>query len=91
MDGSNLKCGSVSLVQTIKNPVRIARAVMDNTRHNYLVGEASLDKLASKCGIERVEQTYFSTEKRRDQLYQARRLDGVFTDHSLEERIDLSR
>lgn len=36
MDGSNRRCGAVSGLTTVKNPVSLARLVMDKSPHSYL-------------------------------------------------------
>lgn len=36
MDGRGRRCGAVSGVSTVKNPVSLARRVMDNSPHSYL-------------------------------------------------------
>ena len=41
MDGKTLECGSVACVNNIKNPVVLARKVMENTPHTLLVGEGA--------------------------------------------------
>lgn len=63
MDGSNLKCGAVSMITKVKNPIRAARLVMDTTFHNYIIGEAAEALAIGK--LEFVDNSYFTTEKRR--------------------------
>ncbi len=41
MDGSNLRVGSIGAVQGIKNPIHLARLVMQETEHNFLVGSGA--------------------------------------------------
>ncbi|MFT7619205.1 MAG: beta-aspartyl-peptidase (threonine type) [Planctomycetota bacterium] len=68
MNGEDLSCGAVAGVRTVKNPIRLARAVMEKTRHVLLSGvgaEAFADTMKS---IERVPQSYFSTDHRRAAL-----------------------
>lgn len=36
MDGNTMKCGAVSGLTTVKNPISLARLVMDKTPHIYL-------------------------------------------------------
>lgn len=67
MDGSTLNAGAVAGVQRIKNPIRLAREVMDNSRHVLLTGEGA-EEFAKEQGIEFVESRYFYTEKRWQQL-----------------------
>lgn len=63
MDGSNLRCGAVAGVRTVKNPVRLARQVMTQTRHVLLMGEGA-DQFAAAQKAETVPQDYFSTPDR---------------------------
>ncbi len=67
MDGRTLACGAVGGVRTVKNPIGLARAVMENTRHILLVGPGA-DQFAAEMGAKQVEQSYFSTPRRRKQL-----------------------
>ena len=63
MDGATLRAGGVTLVTTVKNPIRLARLVMERTRHVLLAG-AGAEALARECGLEIVEPRYFFTEGR---------------------------
>lgn len=63
MDGATLRAGGVTLVTTVKNPVRLARLVMERTRHVLLAGKGA-EALARECGLEIVEPRYFFTERR---------------------------
>jgi beta-aspartyl-peptidase (threonine type) len=83
MNGSNLQCGAVSLIKSVKNPITLARTVMEKTKHNYLVGE-SAEKLAIRESLELRNTTYFSTEKRREQLILAKKNNNIVNDHDLE-------
>lgn len=67
MDGRTLRAGAVAGVSTVKNPIALARAVMDRTAHVMLAG-AGAEALASEVGLERVEPGYFRTEERWEQL-----------------------
>ena len=81
MDGSTLQCGAVSLIRRSKNPVVLARRVMEQTDHVYLVGE-SAENLAKPS--EHVDQAYFHTQKRWDQLQAAKKEGIVARDHDLD-------
>ena len=50
MDGAGLRAGAVAAVRTVRNPVRLARAVMDDGRHVLLAG-AGADIFAATCGV----------------------------------------
>lgn len=67
MNGRTLACGAVGGVRTVKNPIGLARLVMENTRHILLAGPGA-DKFAAEMGVRQVEQSYFSTPRRRKQL-----------------------
>jgi len=67
MDGSNLKAGAVAGVKDIKNPIKTARLVMDSTQHVLLIGEGA-SSFAKIMGEEIVQNSYFSTPERLEQL-----------------------
>src|SRR5690554_1734227 len=67
MDGSNLSTGAVTLLSTVKNPVSLARLVMEKTQH-VLLGGKGAEKFAEEMGLEIVPNEYFSTENRKKQL-----------------------
>ncbi len=67
MDGSTLRCGAVAGVRTVKNPVSLARLVMEKTRHVLLMGEGA-EKFADTQNVERVPNTWFDTEHRKQAL-----------------------
>lgn len=63
MDGKTLKAGAIAGVKTVKNPISLARLVMQNTRHILLSGDGA-EEFATKMNVERVPNTYFDTEYR---------------------------
>ena len=67
MDGSNLKAGAIAGVKDIKNPIKCARLVMDSTVHVFLIGDGA-SQFAQSQGLEIVDNEYFSTERREQQL-----------------------
>jgi beta-aspartyl-peptidase (threonine type) len=76
MDGATLNAGAVTLVTTVKNPVRLARLVMENTPHVMLAGRGA-EALARTHGLETAPSDYFYTERRWRALQRARRAAGV--------------
>ena len=70
MDGKTLKAGAVAAVKHIKNPIRLARLVMERSPHVMLVGDGA-EAFAKTQGMELVSQEYFYTKKRWDQLQKA--------------------
>lgn len=64
MDGRDLSAGAVAAVSTVRNPISLARLVMERTPHILLVG-AGAEAFADEMGVVRVPQEYFHTERRR--------------------------
>ena len=67
MSGEDLAAGAVAGVKSIKNPIEAARAVMLFSPHVLLAGEGA-DTFAGEQGLERVDNGYFTTPRRRDAL-----------------------
>lgn len=67
MDGKTQNAGAVGGVKTIKNPINLARAVMDNSPHVMLSGKGA-ETFAEEQGIEKVDPSYFFTQDRFDSL-----------------------
>jgi beta-aspartyl-peptidase (threonine type) len=84
MDGRRLRAGAIGFVKNIKNPIKLARLVMDRTPHVFLAG-AGADQFAREMGVEMADDTYFFTEHRYQQLLHAREEGVVQLDH-----VDLS-
>lgn len=80
MRGKDLACGAVAGVQTVKNPVLLARAVMDRGPHILLAGQGA-DKFAKMIGIETVSQEYYFVQSRYDQWQAALQSDKIEIDH----------
>ncbi|MGH8172041.1 MAG: isoaspartyl peptidase/L-asparaginase family protein [Rhodanobacteraceae bacterium] len=74
MDGETLRAGAIAGVQRVKNPVLLARAVMEKSKHVMLVGEGA-EAFAKSVGIELVDPGYFRTEERWQQLQEALKAD----------------
>jgi len=70
MDGATLAAGSVANVHRVKNPILLARAVMEKSPHVMLVGDGA-EEFARSAGIELVDAKYFYTESRWQQLQSA--------------------
>lgn len=66
MDGSNLMAGAVAGVTTVKNPIKAARKVMENTRNVMLSGRGA-EQFAFEQGLEVVDPSYFFDQRRWDQ------------------------
>lgn len=63
MDGSNQKAGAVGSVMTVKNPIQLARAVMDKSQHVLLTGRGA-EQFAAEQGISSVDPSWFFTQER---------------------------
>lgn len=67
MDGATRKAGSVASTTTTRHPVAAARAVMEHSPHVMLSGPGA-DQFAREQGLEQVENSWFATPERRQQL-----------------------
>src|SRR5215203_840748 len=61
MNGKDLRSGAVSIVKNIKNPVTLARAIMEKTKHIY-IGDMGALEFAQKIGLKVMPETYFITD-----------------------------
>jgi beta-aspartyl-peptidase (threonine type) len=61
ISGKDQKSGAVAIVKNVKNPVSLARSIMENTQHIYLGSHGALD-YAQKTGIELKPDAYFVTD-----------------------------
>ncbi len=66
MNGSDLSTGAVAGVKIIKNPISLARLVMEKTPHVLFAGEGA-DSLGRKFGVGIVDNKYFDIHKRYQQ------------------------
>ena len=67
MDGRTLGAGAVTGLQHVKNPIDLARLVMDRSPHVMLVG-AGAEEFARTQGVDMVSNEYFRTPARQQQL-----------------------
>lgn len=70
MDGSNRKAGAVAQVRTVRNPIKMARYVMDHTDRVMFAGR-DVDEMAAKAGLDIVPPEYFITPRRLEALKRA--------------------
>ena len=80
MEGRTRACGAVGAARTPKNPISLARAVMQQTEHVLLVGQGA-DQFASTCGVSQVAPEYFRTPERVEQQLKAAQFGRVTLDH----------
>ena len=67
MDGTNRAAGAVAAVRGVRNPVRAARAVLEEGRHVLLVGPPAIE-FAATAGLAFESETWFVTERERQAL-----------------------
>ena len=70
MDGATGKAGAAAGLHRVKNPITLARAIMDKSRHVMMVGDGA-EMFAKEQGITLVDPAYFRTEKRWKALQKA--------------------
>ncbi|MEO8666294.1 MAG: isoaspartyl peptidase/L-asparaginase [Ignavibacteria bacterium] len=83
MDGKDLRAGCVSHISNIKNPIVLARKVMDDSEFVYLNGKGA-EEFAKKMGLQFESDEYFFNEFRYSQYLKALEEDKVQLDHSHE-------
>jgi L-asparaginase / beta-aspartyl-peptidase len=71
MDGRTLAAGAVAGVTRVRNPINLARAVMERSPHVMMAG-AGAETFAEQQGLEMVAPEYFRTQARWDALQRAR-------------------
>jgi beta-aspartyl-peptidase (threonine type) len=63
MDGATQKAGAVGSLMTVKNPIQVARAVMEKSNHVFLTGRGA-EQFAAENGFESIDPKWFFTEER---------------------------
>ena len=81
MDGRNFSAGAVSLVQGIKNPISLARLVMEKSGHVFLAGTGAIE-FARKMQCEFADDAYFFDQFRYDQWQAIKNTDHFQLDHT---------
>jgi len=76
MTGHNLNAGAISGIKHIKNPISLARKVMEESEHVFLSGEGAEDFAVSK-GFKTVENNSFITERRLNSVRNAKKRDSI--------------
>ncbi len=76
MDGAARRAGAVAGLHRVKNPITLAREVMENSNHVLLSGSGA-EKFAKKRGVKLVDPSYFRVQERWDQLKAAQRLEKL--------------
>ncbi len=81
MNGADLSAGAVAGISNIKNPITLAKGIMQKSEHVFLAGNGAIE-FAHLIGSEFEEDAYFFEQMRFDQLQQAKQTDCVFLDHT---------
>jgi L-asparaginase / beta-aspartyl-peptidase len=87
MDGSTLKAGAITGVRHIKNPIDLARAVMEKSPHVMLTGSGA-EIFAKTLGFKMTPESYFFTPNRWESLQKAKEAEkrGIKSDEQPAER-----
>jgi len=81
MEGKNLKAGAVSLITGIKNPVSLARIVMEKSPYVLLAGKGAME-FAQLHGFKLENENYFYDEFRYQQWQELKNTSSFQLDHS---------
>jgi L-asparaginase / beta-aspartyl-peptidase len=71
MDGATLNAGAIAGVKRVKNPITLARLVMEESPHVFMVGEGA-ESFGRGFGVEEVDPSWFYTDARWEALQRAR-------------------
>jgi beta-aspartyl-peptidase (threonine type) len=82
MYGADLSAGAVSLIRNVKNPVSLARAVMERSGHVFLCGEGA-EAFAKEMKLPFEPDAYFDSDFRFQQWQEAKKSDATFLDHNV--------
>lgn len=85
MNGADLRAGAVAGVQNVKNPIGLARRVMDHSEHVLISGLGAFE-FAHKHKVELEDDQYFHDDFRYQQWKDVAGTDQVQLDHSDKER-----
>ena len=77
MEGHTRRAGAVAGLTTVRNPIKLARAVMEHSPHVMLAGAGAEAFADTRPEIARVRPDWFDTDRRRQQLEDARRLENA--------------
>ena len=81
MDGKTLNAGAVSLITGIKNPVSLAKDVMEKSEHVFLAGNGAM-RFAKINNYKIEDKTYFYDELRHQQWLEIKDTDSFQLDHA---------
>jgi L-asparaginase / beta-aspartyl-peptidase len=67
MDGTDLRAGAVAQIRHLRNPVQLARRILEDSSHVFLIGEGA-ERFAAQAGFSLVDNEYLITPDRRQQF-----------------------
>ncbi|GJQ62583.1 MAG: isoaspartyl peptidase/L-asparaginase [Melioribacteraceae bacterium] len=82
MDGATMNAGAVGGITKIKNPISLAREVMEKSPHVMMVGDGA-EKFASEIGMPFVDPTYFFDNQRWEELQNIRKSEAEEADKKM--------
>ncbi len=82
MEGKNRMAGAVSGVHNIQHPTSLARQVMEQTEHVFLIGEGAMD-FAATIGFPFIDDDYFYDEFRYQQWLKIKDSEKFQLDHTI--------
>ena len=85
MEGKTLHAGAAALVHNIKNPVSLARLIMEKSEHVMLAGEGAME-FAKKMKCKFEPDRYFYNEFRYQQWIEIKDSEIVQLDHSVNKK-----
>ena len=80
MNGKDLMAGAVAGVKNVKNPITLAKSVIQHSNHVFMAGQGA-EVFAKQLNIEMAPNEYFFEQMRYDQLIQAKASDTIHLDH----------
>ena len=80
MNGKDLMAGAVAGVKNVKNPITLAKSVIQHSDHVFMAGHGA-EVFAKQLNIEMAPNEYFFEQMRYDQLIQAKASDTIHLDH----------
>lgn len=81
MTGHDRNAGAVTLIKGLKNPISLAKAVLEKSEHVFLAGEGALE-FAKQEGLEMADEDYFFNDFRHQQWLEIKDSDSFQLDHA---------
>jgi len=87
MNGFDLKCGAAAIVKNVRNPIRLARSIMEKTKHIYL-GSTGASEFAKQINLPMEPDAYFITEHQFEKFESTRKKINDNAQQSVIEQVD---